>query len=38
MRIGRFEDIEAWQLVIRGFIKYLLAYDQGQRKKGNPEQ
>jgi hypothetical protein len=23
---------------IRGFIKYLLAYDQSQRKKGNPEQ
>ena len=22
---------------IRGFIKYLLAYDQNQRKKGNPE-
>jgi len=22
---------------IRGFIKYLLAYEQGQRKKGNPE-
>jgi hypothetical protein len=38
MRIGRFEDIEAWELAIHGFIKYLLAYDQGQRKKGNPEQ
>ena len=22
---------------IRGFIKYLIAYEQGQRKKGNPE-
>ncbi len=22
---------------IRGFIKYLLAYERGQRKKGNPE-
>ena len=22
---------------IRGFIKYLFAYEQGQRKKGNPE-
>lgn len=22
---------------IRGFIKYLMAYEQGQRKKGNPE-
>jgi len=22
---------------IRGFIKYLLAYEQDQRKKGNPE-
>lgn len=22
---------------IRGFVKYLLAYEQGQRKKGNPE-
>ena len=22
---------------IRGFIKYLIAYEQGQQKKGNPE-
>lgn len=40
MRIDRFEDVYdhagRTRSAIRGFIKYLLAYNQGQRKKGNP--
>jgi len=46
MRIERFEDIEFQDVydhagrtrtAIRGFIRYLIAYEQGQRKKGKSE-
>ena len=46
MRIERFENVEFQDVydhngrtraAIRGFIKYSIAYEQGQPKKGNPE-
>ncbi len=46
MRIERFENTEFQDVydhagrtrdAIRGFIKYLIAYEQGHRKKGGPE-
>jgi len=48
MGIDRFEDTEAefqnvydhagrTRAAVRGFIKYLMAYERDQRKKGNPE-
>ena len=46
LKIERFENVEFQDVydhagrtraAIRGFIKHLIAYEQGQRKKGNPE-
>ena len=46
MRIKRFESFEFQNVydqagrtraAIRGFIKHLIAYEQGQPKKGDPE-
>ncbi len=46
MRKERFENVKFQDVydhagrthtAIRGFINHLIAYEQGQRKKGNPE-
>ena len=32
-----YDHAERARTTIRGFIKYLIAHEQGQQKKGNPE-